>query len=96
VAQRCSAQHAAGLPACAHCWCRPVLPPPSQGVGVSGLTLGGGIGHSTRKLGFLVDVVEGATLVTANGTITTASATTNPDLFWVSQRRSWRARGGGA
>ncbi len=60
-------------------------------MGVSGLTLGGGLGHSTRKLGYLVDSVLAATVVTANGTIVQADSEQNPDLFWVSVR----GRGGG-
>ena len=60
----------------------------SQGVGVSGQTLGGGIGPSTRKLGLLADAVVGANVVTPEGETTTASADSNPDLFWVSGRGS--------
>jgi FAD/FMN-containing dehydrogenase len=54
------------------------------GVGISGLTLGGGIGHATRALGVLADVVLEATVVLANGTVVEADSKNNPDLFWVS------------
>jgi hypothetical protein len=62
------------------------------GVGISGLTLGGGIGHATRALGVLADSVLGATVVLANGTVVEADSKSNPDLFWVSQ---WTNRAGG-
>ena len=57
-------------------------------VGVSGLTLGGGIGLSGRKLGLTCDNVTGVDLVTAAGDALTASERENEDLFWAS-------RGGG-
>lgn len=56
--------------------------------GVSGLTLGGGIGHLMRKFGLVVDNLLSAQIVTADGRILHASATDNPDLFWA-------IRGGG-
>jgi len=56
--------------------------------GVAGLTLGGGIGWLMGKHGLSCDNVISADLVNADGVHTTASATTNEDLFWA-------IRGGG-
>jgi FAD/FMN-containing dehydrogenase len=57
-------------------------------VGISGLTLGGGIGVVARAYGLTCDNVTSMQIVTADGQIRTASASTNPDLFWA-------CRGGG-
>ncbi|MCB0925986.1 MAG: FAD-dependent oxidoreductase [Mycobacterium sp.] len=53
------------------------------GVGLTGLTLGGGIGPNAPWAGLTADRLRNATMVTAGGEVVTASATENPDLFWA-------------
>ena len=50
--------------------------------GIAGLTLGGGFGWLSRSLGLTIDNLVSADVVTAAGTLVTASATVYPDLFW--------------
>ncbi len=50
--------------------------------GLSGLTLGGGIGWLQRKYGLTIDQLLSVDLVTADGELVKASETENADLFW--------------
>jgi FAD/FMN-containing dehydrogenase len=50
--------------------------------GLSGLTLGGGIGWLMRKHGLTIDQLLSVDLVTADGELVRASRDENPDLFW--------------
>ncbi len=50
--------------------------------GISGLTLGGGIGYLTRGLGLALDNLISADVVTADGQFLVASEKENEDLFW--------------
>jgi FAD/FMN-containing dehydrogenase len=52
------------------------------GTGLSGLTLGGGIGWLMGKYGLTIDNLLSVDIVTADGRLLTANATENPDLFW--------------
>ena len=52
------------------------------GTGVAGLTLGSGSGWLERKLGYTVDNLLGAEVVTADGRLVRASEDENQDLFW--------------
>ena len=50
--------------------------------GLTGLTLGGGIGYLDRALGLTIDNLVSADVVTADGRFVTASERQNEDLFW--------------
>ena len=56
--------------------------------GISGLTLGGGLGWIMARDGLALDNLLSADVVTADGRVLRASADENPDLFWA-------LRGGG-
>jgi len=57
-------------------------------VGISGLTLGGGFGVTSRKFGLTCDNLLNAEMVTAQGELINANENENADLFWA-------LRGGG-
>jgi len=50
--------------------------------GIAGLTLGGGFGWLSRKLGLTIDSLISADVVTAGSEMIEASETENSDLFW--------------
>ena len=56
--------------------------------GVGGLTLGGGMGHLSRKCGLTIDNLLEVDMVLADGSFVTANADQHPDLYWA-------VRGGG-
>jgi FAD/FMN-containing dehydrogenase len=57
-------------------------------VGVAGLTLGGGYGPLTGRVGLAADNLLGAEVVLADGLVVSTDAIRDPDLFWA-------LRGGG-
>jgi FAD/FMN-containing dehydrogenase len=54
----------------------------SPTVGVTGYTLGGGLGWLGRKFGFAADSMLRAKVVTAGGELVVASPSRHPELFW--------------
>src|SRR5215475_1138799 len=60
----------------------------SANVGVTGYTLGGGMGWLARRYGLAANSVTAAELVTPDGRLVRADAEHEPDLFWA-------VRGGG-
>lgn len=61
----------------------------TAGVGVGGLTLGGGIGWMVRRHGLAIDSLVGAQVVTPDGQVREVGPGQDPELFWA-------LRGGGA
>lgn len=57
-------------------------------VGITGLTLGGGVGVLVRAYGLTCDALTEVEIVTSDGSVHHASASSEPDLFWA-------CRGGG-
>jgi FAD/FMN-containing dehydrogenase len=57
-------------------------------VGISGITLGGGVGYLARKHGLSIDSLLAVEIVTADGKLLLADETNHPELFWA-------LRGGG-
>ncbi|GAA2727079.1 FAD-binding oxidoreductase [Cellulomonas aerilata] len=51
-------------------------------VGLSGITLSGGVGLLARKHGLTIDSLLAAEVVTADGRVLTVDAEHHPDLFW--------------
>ncbi|KAG9121112.1 hypothetical protein FRC07_003062 [Ceratobasidium sp. 392] len=54
----------------------------ATGIGVGGFILGGGYSWLSNQYGLAIDNVVAFEVVLPNGTITTATETTNPDLFF--------------
>ncbi|EPQ50806.1 FAD dependent oxidoreductase [Gloeophyllum trabeum ATCC 11539] len=53
------------------------------GVGVAGFTLGGGYSWLTNQYGLTIDTVVAFELVLPNGTVTTVTESSNPDLMFA-------------
>ena len=74
------------IPAAEHCLA--ALAGTSPNVGVTGYTLGGGIGWLSRRYGLAANSVTAVELVTVDGRLARVDAGQEPDLFWA-------VRGGG-
>jgi len=66
-----------------------VVMAPLTGIGIGGVTVGGGTGVLTGQYGHIVDNLLSARVALADGTIVIASPKSNSDLFWA-------IRGGGS
>ncbi|KAI0416475.1 putative oxidoreductase, partial [Xylaria grammica] len=55
----------------------------TAGVGVGGLSLGGGISYFGTRYGWTSDTITNFEVVLANGSIIDANAKSNPDLHWA-------------
>ncbi|KAK8073509.1 hypothetical protein PG994_004408 [Apiospora phragmitis] len=65
---------------------------PGTRVGASGHMTSGDYGMSSHKYGLALDIVEGATVVLANGSAVETSATQYADLFWAIRGRGAELR----
>ena len=80
--------HWADVDHATHAFGLAVPPGSSRPPASAGLTLGGGLGHLTRRYGLTIDNLLSADVVLADGSFVTASEYEHPDLFWA-------LRGGG-
>ncbi len=55
------------------------------GVGMGGLTLGGGIGYNAHWAGLTCDRLQASRIVTAAGDVLEIDSSTNSDLYWASR-----------
>lgn len=53
------------------------------GVGIGGLTLGGGIGYNAHWAGLTCDHMQASRIVTADGELREVSPESEPDLYWA-------------
>jgi FAD/FMN-containing dehydrogenase len=53
------------------------------GVGIGGLTLGGGVGYNTHWAGLTCDHLQASRIVTAAGDALELDSSTNDDLYWA-------------